>query len=41
MPCGRFDWYSVTAFEERPAVMRADQVLSKRGGNRMQVPRVE
>lgn len=28
-------------FEERPAVMRADQVLSKRGGVRMQMPRPE
>lgn len=28
-------------FEERPAVMRTDQVLSKRGGVRIQVPRVE
>jgi hypothetical protein len=28
-------------FEERPEVMRVDQVLNKRGGNRMQVPRPE
>ena len=41
MPRGRFDGYSMTIFEERPEVMRADQVLSKRVGSRMQVPRVE
>jgi hypothetical protein len=28
-------------FEERPEVMRADQVLNKRGGHRIQVPGIE
>ncbi len=41
MPRGRIAGDRVTVFEERPEVMRADLVLNKRGGSRMQAPQVD
>lgn len=41
MPRGGRACECVNMFEERPEVTRADQVLSKCGGSRMQAPRPE